>query len=190
MAVKLWRWEMVNMVLTDMFHKILTFLLCYDFGQWRSRSSSIGVGLRTDSFTSEGYAPQYPLDKRLSEPQDRCLCCWEETNLFWSAGIEPRPYSQWSVGIINYLHSNKTTNSVALSPQANSTDWATATCRRNLVPTSVDREVSRDQRGGSLTVVNLFSRPEPLLFFQVAPHWLSQGLSGPRSRPNATQKIW
>jgi hypothetical protein len=26
--------------------------------------------------------------------------------------------------------------------------------------------------------------------FQVAPHLLSQGLSGPRSRPNATQKIW
>jgi hypothetical protein len=35
-----------------------------------------------------------------------------------------------------------------------------------------------------------FSRPEPLLFFQVAPHLLSQGLSGPPSRPTATQKIW
>jgi hypothetical protein len=33
--------------------------------------------------------------------------------------------------------------SVALSPQANYTDWATATCRRNLVPTFVDRGVSR-----------------------------------------------
>jgi hypothetical protein len=31
---------------------------------------------------------------------------------------------------------------------------------------------------------------EPLLFFQVAPHLLSQGLSGPRSRPTTTQKIW
>jgi hypothetical protein len=41
------------------------------------------------------------------------------------------------------------TNSVALSPQANYTDWATATCRRNLVPTFVDREVSRGQRCGS-----------------------------------------
>jgi hypothetical protein len=30
------------------------------------------------------------------------------------------------------------TNSTALSPQANYTDWATATCRRNLVPTFVD----------------------------------------------------
>jgi hypothetical protein len=35
-----------------------------------------------------------------------------------------------------------------------------------------------------------FSRPEPLLFFQVAPHLLSQGLSGPRSTPTGTQKIW
>jgi hypothetical protein len=44
---------------------------------------------------------------------------------------------------------------MALSPQANYTDWATATCRRNLVPTFVDSRVSRGQRGGSPTVVNL-----------------------------------
>jgi hypothetical protein len=46
-------------------------------------------------------------------------------------------------------------NSVALSPQANYTDWATATCRRNLVSSSADRGVSRGQRGGTPTVVNL-----------------------------------
>jgi hypothetical protein len=46
-------------------------------------------------------------------------------------------------------------NSVALSPQENYTDWATATCRRNLVPTFVDRDASRGQRGGSPTGVNL-----------------------------------
>jgi hypothetical protein len=40
---------------------------------------------------------------------------------------------------------------VALSPQAN----YTATCLRNLVPTFVDRGLSRGQRGGSFTVVNL-----------------------------------
>jgi hypothetical protein len=45
--------------------------------------------------------------------------------------------------------------SVTLSPQANYTDWATATCRRNLMPTFVDRGLSRGQRGGSPTVVNL-----------------------------------
>jgi hypothetical protein len=50
--------------------------------------------------------------------------------------------------------------------------------RRNLVPTFVDRGVSRGQ----------FSRSERLLLFQVAPHLSSQGLSGPRSRPTATQK--
>jgi hypothetical protein len=43
-------------------------------------------------------------------------------------------------------------------------------CRRILVPTFVDRGALRDQRGGTPTAVNLFSRPEPLLFFQAAPH--------------------
>jgi hypothetical protein len=47
------------------------------------------------------------------------------------------------------------TNSVALSPRANYTDWSTATCRRNLISTFVDRGVSRGQRGGSPTVVDL-----------------------------------
>jgi hypothetical protein len=46
-------------------------------------------------------------------------------------------------------------NSVTFSPQANYIDWATATGRRILVPTFVDRGVSRGQRGGSPTVVNL-----------------------------------
>jgi hypothetical protein len=49
----------------------------------------------------------------------------------------------------------KQTNSVALSPQANYTDWVTATCQQNLVPTFVDKGVSRDQHGGSPTIVNL-----------------------------------
>jgi hypothetical protein len=47
------------------------------------------------------------------------------------------------------------TNPVALSPQANYTDWVTATFRRNLVPTFVDRGLSRGQRSGSPTVVNI-----------------------------------
>jgi hypothetical protein len=84
---------------------------------------------------------------------------------------------------------NSKTNSVAFSPQANYTDWATATWR-NLVPTFADRGVSHGQGGWSPTVVNLFSRSEPLLLFQVASHLSSQGLSGPRSRPTAAQKIW
>jgi hypothetical protein len=40
-------------------------------------------------------------------------------------------------------------NSVALSPQANYTDWVTATCQWNLVPTFVDRGMSCGQRGRS-----------------------------------------
>jgi hypothetical protein len=47
------------------------------------------------------------------------------------------------------------TNSVAFSPQTNYTDWATASCWRNLVPTFADRGLSLGQRGGSPTVVNL-----------------------------------
>jgi hypothetical protein len=47
---------------------------------------------------------------------------------------------------------------VALSPQANYTDSSTATCRRNLVSTFVDRGMTRGQRGGSPTVVNLRER--------------------------------
>jgi hypothetical protein len=47
------------------------------------------------------------------------------------------------------------TNSVAFGPQADYTDWATATCWWKLVPTFADRGVSRGQRGGSPMVVNL-----------------------------------
>jgi hypothetical protein len=47
------------------------------------------------------------------------------------------------------------TNTVALSPQVNYTDWSTATCQQNLVPTFVDRGVLRGQHGGSRTIVNI-----------------------------------
>jgi hypothetical protein len=52
---------------------------------------------------------------------------------------------------INYIK----IHSKALIPKANYTDWTTATCRRNLVPTFADRGVLCGQRGGSPTVVNL-----------------------------------
>jgi hypothetical protein len=58
-------------------------------------------------------------------------------------------YKLWMKTIIT----NK--NSVAFSPQANYTDWVTVTSQWILVPTFVDRRVSRGQRGGSSTVVNL-----------------------------------
>jgi hypothetical protein len=51
-------------------------------------------------------------------------------------------------------HTHLQTNSVAFQ-QANYIDWATATSRRNLVPTFADRGVSRGQHGGTPTVVYL-----------------------------------
>jgi hypothetical protein len=76
----------------------------------------------------------------------------------WS---EP-PISNWCraqyvcIYIYIYIYNlHKLSNSVAFSPQTNYTDWATTTCQRNLVPTFVDRGVSRGHRGGSPTVVNL-----------------------------------
>jgi hypothetical protein len=44
---------------------------------------------------------------------------------------------------------------MAFSSQVNYTDWATANCQRNLVPTFADRVVSHGQCGESPTVVNL-----------------------------------
>jgi hypothetical protein len=81
---------------------------------------------------------------------------------------------------------------VALSPQANYTDWATATGRRILVSTFADRGVSRGQRGGFRTVVNLsFPDRSHYFFLQVAaPYLSSHRLSGSRSKSTATQKMW
>jgi hypothetical protein len=65
----------------------------------------------------------------------------------------------WSVGlaiiVVTAAIITKQTNSVGFSPQANYTDWATAICRRNLVPTFPNTRVSRGQCSGSPTVVNL-----------------------------------
>jgi hypothetical protein len=106
-------------------------------------------------------------------------------------------------------NTNKTkTNSVALSPQANYTDWATATCQRNLVPIFVDRWVLRGQRGGSPTVVNLSfldrSRYFSSKYLLIYPHkgWMDpvpgplqlrkSGSAGNRTRDLwvSSQKLW
>jgi hypothetical protein len=79
---------------------------------------------------------------------------------------------------------------VAFSPQANYTDWATAIGLWILVTTFVDRRMSRGQRGGTLTAVNLnFFDWSRYFLFQVAPHLSTKDLSGPHSKPAATQKI-
>jgi hypothetical protein len=72
-------------------------------------------------------------------------------------------------------------DSVAFSLQANFTDWATAACCQNLVPIFADRRVTRGQRGGSPTIVNLRfldrSRHVPLKLLFIYPHkgWANPG---------------
>jgi hypothetical protein len=84
-------------------------------------------------------------------------CEWKPSRIIW---CRVRPFAGTAEeNDRNSTQDNnkKTTtrNSVAFSSQANYTDWATAICWRNLVPTSSDRGVSRGQSGGSTTVVNL-----------------------------------
>jgi hypothetical protein len=104
----------------------------------------------------------------------------------------------WLLTFTDQLHPNKQTNSVALSPQTNYTDWATSTCQRNLVPTFVDRGVSHGQSGGSPTVVNLsFLDRRGYFFFQVASHLSSQDhvpdpllVRKSGSAENRTRDLW
>jgi hypothetical protein len=50
--------------------------------------------------------------------------------------------------------------------------------------------VSRGQREVSLRPYSRLSRPEPLLFLSSSSSIVLKRLSGPRSRPTASQKIW
>jgi hypothetical protein len=106
--------------------------------QLRLLTSEPDCGKWSDSrpgyFTPEK-KPRCSLVRRLSEPQTRSGRC----------GFKKK-------------------NSVAFSPQANYTDWATAICWRNLVLTLEDRGVSRGHRGGSPAVVNL-SFPDRIRYF-------------------------
>jgi hypothetical protein len=64
---------------------------------------------------------------------------------------------------------------VAFSPQTNYTEWVTATGRRILAPTFVDRGMSRDQCGETPAVVNLsFLDRSSYCFIEVAPHLCSE----------------
>jgi hypothetical protein len=100
------------------------------------------------------------------------------------------PYTLWL-----YMATNKKqTNSVALSPRANYTDWATATFRRILVPTFADRGVCRGQCGGSPTAVNLSFLPSSLSFILTRPEWnpfqthcYSENLAAPGIAPGTSE---
>jgi hypothetical protein len=81
---------------------------------------------------------------------------------FWFSYIRAAfPGNFW----ITNQQNKKQTNSLALSPQVNYTDWATAACRRYLMSTFADRWVSRGQRGGSPAVrwINLLSNLRPFI---------------------------
>jgi hypothetical protein len=125
------------------------------------------------------------------------------TALF-SSSSHTNCFMMWSI----YMHVHTKTNSVALSPQANYTDWATATCWRNLVPTFVDRGVSRGQHGGSPMVINLSfldqSRYFSFMQLLIYPHkgWVNpvpdplllrkSGSNGNRNRNHwlSSQELW
>jgi hypothetical protein len=89
-----------------------------------------------------------------------------------------RPASSQSLYWLSYggsYYVPTETNSVVFSPQANYIDWSTATGRRILVSIFVDRGVSRGQRGGSLTSVNLsFLDRSRYFFFKVVPRLSSR----------------
>jgi hypothetical protein len=93
----------------------------------------------------------------------------------------------WTSTAVTGINKNKT-NAMPFSMQVNYTDCAKASDRRILVQTFADRGVSRGQRGGNPTSVNQFSRPEPLLFFQVAPHLCSRGWVDPLPDPQLLRK--
>jgi hypothetical protein len=82
----------------------------------------------------------------------KCLCPYlcKAQPLSWAQFV-----ATWTQSAFIASYSLPQTNSVALSPHENYTDWATVTCWQNLVPTFVDRGVSCGQRGGSPTTVNL-----------------------------------
>jgi hypothetical protein len=76
-----------------------------------------------------------------------------------------------------------------LSPRANYTDRAIILSTK-LVQTFFGQSVPRGQRDGSLQPYSRISGPEPLLFLSSSSSIVLRRLSGPRSRPSTSQKIW
>jgi hypothetical protein len=109
-----------------------------------------------------------------------------------SVGLSPQAnYTDWRPLVHLHTHKkniNKTTF-VPVSPQANYTDWATGIGRWILMPTFSDRVVSRCQRGGTPTAVNLsFLDHSRYFFFQIAPHLCSRGWVDPVPDPLLLRK--
>jgi hypothetical protein len=101
-------------------------------------------------------------------------------------------------GAISYPHPGKSPFVVAdkdaaargkvkfrdLSPRENYTDRTTAACQRSYC------QHLRIERAGSLRPYSRISRPEPLLFLPSSSSFVLTRLSGSRSTPTTSQKIW
>jgi hypothetical protein len=102
-------------------------------------------------------------DKCVPEATDtHSLCC-----------IKCSTCNERKLRLILPLSSCSQTNkqTVALSLQVNYTSWATITCQWNLVPSFVDRGVSRGRRSGSPTVVNLSFLDQSSSFILTRAEW-------------------
>jgi hypothetical protein len=88
---------------------------------------------------------------------------------------------------VNYLHLIKQLR--GFSPQANYTDRAIAACRQSYCQLRIEGIAWSAQRNPA--AVNLgFLEPEPLLLSSSSSSVILTRLSGPRSRPTASQKMW
>jgi hypothetical protein len=98
-------------------------------------------------------------------------------------------HSEYNANTINKYF--KKLNSVAFSPQANYTDCATATCRRNLVPSFADRGVSRGparrnrSRYSSFKYVLIYAHEAEWTPFQT--HCYAENLVAPEIEPGTSE---
>jgi hypothetical protein len=95
-----------------------------------------------------------------------------------------------SISIAQLMYLIKETKLRGFSPQVNYSDRRTAACRRSCCQVLQTEGVARSAQRIP-TAVNLgFVDPEPLLFHSSSPSVILVRLSGPRSRPTTSQKIW
>jgi hypothetical protein len=101
----------------------------------------------------------------------------------WRFHLNMRVLSR-NIMICYITSTTQTKKLMAFSPQANYTDWSTATGQRTLVPTFVDRGVLRGQCSRTPTTVNISLLDQSCyFFFQVAPHLSSRGWVDPVPDP-------
>jgi hypothetical protein len=83
-----------------------------------------------------------------------------------------------------------TTKLRCFSPQANYMDRETAACRRSKCQILWTEGAAWSAQRIPTAVNFGFLDPEPLLFRSSSSSFILKGLSGPRSRPSTSQRIW